>query len=93
MANPITSATIVAMLETLRISAIRAGLMTEDQRLIYDSGVAAGGVPPSVWLDERGADVPFLPKFQIINRREQYAIIQGAIYALMAINNKLGDPT
>jgi len=88
MASPITSATIVSMLETLRLRAIRVGLMTEDQKLIYDSGVAAGGVAPAVWLDERGTDVPFLPKFEIINRREQYAIIQGAIYALMAVSNR-----
>jgi hypothetical protein len=61
MANPITSATIVAMLETLRIQAIKAGLMTEEDKLIYDSGVAAGGVAPAVWLNERGTDCPFPP--------------------------------
>jgi hypothetical protein len=88
MANPITSATIVSTLDTLRTLAIKAGLMTEDQKLIYESGVAAGGVPPAVWLDQRGTDVPFLPKFEVINRWEQYRTIQGAIYALMAVNNR-----
>jgi len=65
--------------------------MTEDQKLIYDSGVAAGGVPPAVWLDERGTRPAFLPTFEIINRREQYGIIQGAIYALGAIHQRKAE--
>lgn len=86
--NPYTKTTIVSMLDTLRGLAIKAGLMTQDQILIYAEGVAAGNVPPRVWLDREGTHCPFLPTFEVINKREQYRTIQGAIYALTALNNR-----
>jgi hypothetical protein len=86
--NPYTKATIVSMLDTLRQHAVRAGLMEPSQRLLYAEGVAAGNVPPRVWLDREGTHCPFLPTFEVVNKKEQYRTIQGAIYALMAVNGK-----
>lgn len=83
----ITKSTMLGIIASLRTAAVKAELMTEDQYLIYSEGVAAGGVPAAVWLDQRGTAVPFLPAFGVIPKREQYAIVQGALYALMAINN------
>ena len=86
--NPYTKATITSMLDTLRVQAVRAGLMTESQNLLYAEGVAAGNVPPRVWLDKEGQHCPLLPTFEVINKKEQYRTIQGAIYALMAVNSR-----
>jgi len=90
--GPVTKATIVSMLESLHFQAVKAGLITKDQVLLYDEGVASGGVPPAVWLEWRGTACPFLPSMEIMPKKEQYRIIQGAIFALMAlnINNTLG---
>lgn len=88
MANLYTKDTILSMLDSLRFQAVRARLMTDDQVLLYAEGVAAGNVPPRVWLDREGQACPFLPTMEVLNKKEQYRIIQGAIFALMAINNK-----
>lgn len=84
----ITKSTIVGTLLNLTHQARKAGLMTEDQRLLYAEGVATGGVPPRVWLDREGTHCPFLPTFEIITKKEQYRVIQGAIFALMAVNSR-----
>lgn len=84
----VTKADVAGALGPLRRQAIKAGLMTEAQTLIYNEGVAAGGVPPRVWLDREGTQCPFLPTFEVISRKEQYRTIQGAVYALMAINQR-----
>jgi hypothetical protein len=90
MANLFTKDTILTMLDSLRFQAVKAGLITEDQKLLYAEGVAAGNVPPRVWLDHEGQSCPFLPTMEVLNKKEQYRIIQGAIFALMAINNNRG---
>jgi hypothetical protein len=83
----VTKSTIVGVLDSLQFQARKAGLMTEDQHLLYAEGVATGGVPPRVWLDREGTHCPFLPTFEIVSKKEQYRVIQGAIYALMAVNS------
>lgn len=88
MQNGYTKATILSMLESLQFQAVKAGLMTEDQKLLYAEGVAAGNVPPRVWLDREGTHCPFLPVMEVLNKKEQYRTIQGAIFALMAVNSR-----
>lgn len=84
----ITKDHITGTLLNLTHQARKAGLMTDDQRLLYSEGVASGGVPPRVWLDREGTHCPFLPTFEMLTKAEQYRTIQGALNALMAVNSR-----
>lgn len=81
----------------LRDAAIGAGLMQENEALIYEAGVASGGVTANLWVGRRGSHAHFVPYFTLDNtKREQVLIMRTAARALRcayihALNVKDGN--
>lgn len=76
-------------LTNLKRNAVEARLMSRDDALIYDRGVAAGGVPAAVYVGRRGSHAGFVPRFTLDqSQREQVAIMEAISAALFAVNHK-----
>lgn len=63
------------------------GLMAQGDRLMFEEGVASGGVPPYFWLNVRGERCPFLPYLTVgQNKKDVLNVLQGANSALYAVH-------
>lgn len=75
-------------LTNLKRNAVDARLMAEGEPLIYERGVASGGVPAAVYVGRRGSHAGFLPRFTLDqSQREQVAIMEAVSIALYAANH------
>lgn len=69
----------------LRREALEAGLMAEDDKLIYDKGNRVNGISGELWLGREGTRASFVPRFTLRNtQREHILMMESATTALRA---------
>lgn len=83
---------VFSALEHLASEAVAAGLMDENETLIWDRGVKAGGVPPALYVGGRGNVCTFMPRFTLkTTEREAILAMEAVTYALRTLClNKVG---
>lgn len=82
----VTKSHLEVALTNLRREAVVCGLMGEDEKLTYEKGSRVNGVTAHLWVGQRGAHAPFVPKWTLRHtQREHILMIEAATAALFAL--------
>jgi len=70
-------------LTNLREEAVKAGLMGDDERLIYERGSKTNGVAPHLTVGDRSRTCAFVPRFTLKTTQREAILMMEASYTTL----------